>query len=292
MGVGVDSFLIEPHWLEVVHRDLPIENLPSQWGGRTLMQISDIHVGFQVSDDYLLRSFERVAEYEPDVVVMTGDFVTTDRNDVLPREQVERIYSQFPKGRIATLGAYGNHDYGRTWRDVEIADELAGMLSRTPIRLLRNEFAEIEGLQILGLEDYWSRRCHCEMAAENLTESTARLVLCHNPDTVDHHLFQGYRGWILSGHTHGGQCKPPFLPPPILPVRNRRYTAGEFDLYDGRWLYINRGLGLSKIPARFNVRPEVTLFRLTAGDKAMFRPQPSTPPEVARRESQRVFRAG
>ena len=71
------------------------------------------------------------------------------------------------------------------------------------------------------------------------------------------------RGWILSGHTHGGQCKPPFLPPPIIPVKNKRYTAGEFDLGDGRPLYINRGLG-HLIRARFNARPEVTVFRLRA----------------------------
>ena len=56
-------------------------------------------------------------------------------------------------------------------------------------------------------------------------------------------------------------ARPPFLPPPLLPVKNRRYTAGEFALDGGRRLYINRGLGhLMKV--RFNVRPEVTLFHL------------------------------
>jgi predicted MPP superfamily phosphohydrolase len=68
-------------------------------------------------------------------------------------------------------------------------------------------------------------------------------------------------GWILSGHTHGGQCKPPFLTPPLLPVRNRRYTAGEFALDGGRRLYISRGVGHLR-QVRFNVRPEVTVFEL------------------------------
>jgi predicted MPP superfamily phosphohydrolase len=78
---------------------------------------------------------------------------------------------------------------------------------------------------------------------------------------MDEHVWNGYRGWILSGHTHGGQCKPPFFAPPVIPVRNRRYTAGAFDLYDGRWLYINRGLGyLHRV--RFNARPEITVFTL------------------------------
>jgi predicted MPP superfamily phosphohydrolase len=65
----------------------------------------------------------------------------------------------------------------------------------------------------------------------------------------------------LSGHTHGGQIKPPFLDPPIIPVRNKRYTAGKFDLGDGRFMYINRGLGYLR-RVRFNARPEITVFTL------------------------------
>ena len=64
-------------------------------------------------------------------------------------------------------------------------------------------------------------------------------------------------------HTHGGQCKAPFLAPPILPVRNKRYSAGEFDVGQGRRMYINRGIGHS-IPVRFNARPEITVFTLAS----------------------------
>jgi hypothetical protein len=96
-----------------------------------------------------------------------------------------------------------------------------------------------------------------------LNPAEAALVLCHNPDAADEPVWAGYRGWILAGHTHGGQCKPPFLPPPLLPVKNRRYTCGAFDLGDGRNLYISRGLGYLR-RVRFGVRPEITLFRLVA----------------------------
>ena len=67
---------------------------------------------------------------------------------------------------------------------------------------------------------------------------------------------------MLAGHTHGGQVKPPFLTPPILPVKNKRYTAGTFDVGPGRTMYINRGLGFL-VQVRFDVRPELTLFTLT-----------------------------
>jgi len=91
--------------------------------------------------------------------------------------------------------------------------------------------------------------------------SLANVVLCHNPDVCDLNVWNGYKGWILSRHTHGGQCKPPFLKPPLLPVRNKNYAAGEVDLQDGRRLYINRALG-HLWQVRFNVRPEITIFTL------------------------------
>jgi predicted MPP superfamily phosphohydrolase len=87
------------------------------------------------------------------------------------------------------------------------------------------------------------------------------LALVHNPDTADRPVWGNYKGWILCGHTHGGQCKPPFLPPPLLPVSNRLYQAGEYALAGGRRMYINRGLG-HLLQARFHVRPEVTIFSL------------------------------
>ncbi len=92
-GVIVDTFWIEPHWLHVVRRDLPIRNLPPQWQGRTLMQICDIHVGRQVSDDYLIRSFQLAASFAPHVVVMPGDFVSCSRDGTLPAEQAKNVYS-------------------------------------------------------------------------------------------------------------------------------------------------------------------------------------------------------
>ena len=92
------------------------------------------------------------------------------------------------------------------------------------------------------------------------------MALSHNPDTADRPVWGGMRGWILAGHTHGGQCRPPFLPPPILPVRNKRYSSGAFDVGPGRTMYVNRGLGYM-LRVRFNARPELTLFTLTGGDR-------------------------
>ena len=116
-------------------------------------------------------------------------------------------------------------------------------------------------MQIVGFDDLWADQFRPGPALRRLDSRRAALVLSHNPDTVDLPVWEGYEGWILSGHTHGGQCKPPFLPPPLLPVRNRRYTAGEFALAGNRRLYVSRGVG-HLLQVRFNVRPEVAAFEL------------------------------
>ncbi|MCX6880478.1 MAG: hypothetical protein NTW21_42740 [Verrucomicrobia bacterium] len=102
-----------------------------------------------------------------------------------------------------------------------------------------------------------------EMAIRHLPEHLVGKKLVQLSDLhIGAQVEDGYMGWILAGHTHGGQCKPPFLPPPLLPVRNRRYVAGEYPLAGSRSLYVSRGVG-HLIQVRFNVRPEITLFQMT-----------------------------
>ena len=257
-GLGLYTWRIEPHWLELVFRRLPIRNLPRSLEGRSLVQISDVHVGARVDDEYVVETFRRVAALQPDIVVMTGDFVS-HHDGVF--DQVAAVYRHFPKGRLATIAVLGNHDYGPGWSHPELARVPIETVAPFGITILRNDIREVEGLQIVGLDDLWASQFRPELALGRLDPRRAALVLSHNPDTVDLPGWNGYEGWVLSGHTHGGQCKPPFLPAPLLPVRNRRYTAAEFAVSGTRRLYISRGVG-HLLKVRFNVRPEVTVFAL------------------------------
>ena len=260
-GIGFYTWRIEPRWLEIVRRPLVVRALPSHLAGRTLVQLSDIHVGPNVDDDYVVATFRRVAALRPDIVAITGDLISHHDGCLA---QMRSVYRHFPNGRLATIGALGNHDYGPAWSHPEIAQQVVEIATACGITVLRNQVHDVEGLQIAGLDDMWAKRFEPRLALNALDSRRAAIVLSHNPDTVDLPGWDGYEGWILSGHTHGGQCKPPFLPPPLLPVRNRRYTSGEFDLSGKRTLYINRGVG-HLLQARFNVRPEVTLFELRRG---------------------------
>jgi uncharacterized protein len=257
-GAGLYTWRFEPHWLEVVRRPLPIAELPDSLAGRTLVQLSDIHVGLRVDDDYVLETFDRVTALRPDIVVLSGDSMSY-HPEIL--DQMEPVYRRFPHGSLATLATLGNHDYGPDWAHPEIAQGVAALLERAGLRVLRNETVDVAGLRVAGLDDLWAKQFRPEAPLRAIAAGGPAIVVSHNPDTVDLPVWGGYDGWILSGHTHGGQCKPPFLPPPLLPVRNRRYTAGEFALSGGRKLYVSRGVG-HLLRVRFNVRPEVTEFVL------------------------------
>jgi predicted MPP superfamily phosphohydrolase len=259
-GLGFYTWRVEPHWLEFVYRSLPIRGLPPSMVGRTLVQLSDIHVGGRVDDEYVIEAFSRVAALRPDIVVATGDLVSYHPAIF---EQMESVYRHFPRGRLATLAILGNHDYGPEWSHPEIAAQVVDTVAAFGITVLRNQIHEVEGLRIIGLDDLWAKRFDTRQVVPILKSVGPALVLSHNPDTVDLPVWDCYEGWILSGHTHGGQCKPPFLRPPLLPCSNQRYTAGEFDIGAGRHLYISRGVG-HLLHVRFNVRPEVTVFESQA----------------------------
>ena len=282
-AVGLYAWQVEPHWLELVRRPMPLPGLPPDLVGRTLLHLSDLHVGPRVDSAYLIRSLHEAGDLEPDYVAITGDFVSWE--SAKGTRELSRVLRALPKGKLGTVASLGNHDYGPAWSELAVADRVTAVVADAGVTVLRNESAIIGGLQFAGLADYWSPEFFAEprpitellsqppgsSPATHLATPAAALgaldrarptvVLCHNPDAVDEPIWGDLQAWVLAGHTHGGQCKPPFLPPPILPVRNKRYTAGTFDIAPGRTLYINRGLGYL-IQVRFNVRPEMTLFTL------------------------------
>jgi uncharacterized protein len=286
-GVAVDSFIIEPHRFELVRRIMPIENRPASLVGRTLLHISDIHVGPRVSSEYLIRAFTFAQSVAPDFVAFTGDFISyRSAGEYL---ELARVLRSFPRGRLGTVASLGNHDYGPGWRRMDVADQVTRVAADLGIQVLRNRVLMVGGVQFAGLADFWSPEFgpaqgvqspglftpdssrhagsrftgDARLAIASIDRAQPTVILSHNPDAQDEPLWDGVRGWVLAGHTHGGQVKPPFLPPPILPVRNKLYTAGTFDVGPGRTLYINRGLG-HLLKVRFNCRPELTLFTLAA----------------------------
>jgi len=238
---------------------MPIQQLPDHLVGKTLMQISDVHIGNRFDFQYIIEAFQEAQFLQPDFVVYTGDYVSYLNSKQF--DQLAIVLEHCVKGTLGTVGILGNHDYGKNWAEPKVARRIVGILENAGINVLRNQQKEVAGLNLIGFDDFWAINFHPEKVMGNYDNNKANLLLCHNPDVCDLDVWNGYEGWILSGHTHGGQCKPPFLNPPVLPVKNKRYSAGEIDLEDGRTLYINRAIG-HLWQVRFNVRPEITLFEL------------------------------
>jgi uncharacterized protein len=264
-GVVGYTLFVEPHWIDVVERPLPVRFLPPALIGRRLVHLSDLHVGPRVDSGYLVRALGSVEALEPDLIAITGDLISYEPPG--PFAELRRVLAALPRPALGSVAILGNHDYGVNWAQPEVAERVAGELERAGVRVLRNQVAEVAGLRIVGVDDLWAFRFAPRVALLGFPRDVPAIALCHNPDGVDDREgWKGFEGWVLAGHTHGGQCKPPFLPPPMLPVKNRRYTAGEIDAGGGRTLYISRGLG-HLIQARFNVRPEITVFTLTAAEQ-------------------------
>lgn len=266
-GVGAAGVLtagygrfVEPFWVELVKRPLSLPNLPAHLHGKTVMQISDIHAGDNISRDYLVRELQQAAALQPDIVVYTGDFVSYE--SAAQYDQLNSVIKHAPLGKLGTFGVLGNHDYGPAWQDAQVGANVVDTVSKVGITILQNDVVQLDGLQIGGIDDFWGPNFAPQQTISQLRDNAAAIVLCHNPDVCDlPRVWEGVQGWVLSGHTHGGQVRPPFFKAPVVPVRNKSYTAGAYRLANGRNLYINRALG-HYIPLRFNVRPEITLFTL------------------------------
>ncbi len=259
LGSYVYARRIEPHWVEITHRPMPLKNLPPSLVGKRLVQISDLHVGPVVDNAYLrgvLRSLEDLAA---DYLVITGDLMSSRR-----AESIDLVIDTLRDSPVVDLPAFailGNHDYSDSFRNEAVADELVARVRNVGVTVLRNESIEIDGLQIAGCDDWWARRANLYDTLGGVDHARPTVCLAHNPDVVDFPEWSTFRGWILSGHTHGGQCRFPIIGAPILPIRNKAYARGHVALNGGRNLYVNRGLGYTR-RIRFGVRPEVTVFTL------------------------------
>jgi uncharacterized protein len=259
-GVAADALLIEPGWVKLTRPTISLPTLPPAWDGVRIAQLSDIHVGRLVSLEDARDAVDLANSLEPDVIVLTGDYVS--RADAITRALVEVFRNlRAPEGVFAVLG---NHDY---WihRDQMIRTiEQAGIdMLVNEHRILRRGRAE---LCLAGVDDYWSEDPGPDLAAAlaGVPESACRILLAHNPDYVEDLTGTPRVDLALSGHTHGGQVNLPLLGPPVLPIRHRKYAAG---LVAGPHcpVYVSRGLGMVEVPVRLNCRPELPLLTLRRG---------------------------
>ncbi len=264
---------VEPTWLEVNLHEVPIADLSHSFSGLRILQMSDFHCGPRVTPTYLGEAVDLALAQEPDVVVLTGDFIHKGYRHV---ETVARILGRLrsPLGVYAVLG---NHDFSvrnalGIRRHPHLHRAVAGALKSQGIRVLHNETVTLvrpgsglsrARLHLTGVADLWSRVCDLNRAFDGLCSTVPRVLLAHNPSTIDR--LDGRRcDLMLSGHTHGGQIDLPGLGRLALGAKGRRFAAGLYQ-HGKTILYVNKGVGFG-LPLRYRVRPEVAVLVLRPGN--------------------------
>lgn len=262
-ALAADTAWYEPQALQVENNLLST----GQAGGRVrLVQVSDLHLSS--FNRYFAKVARQVADLQPDLILLTGDYLEEERN-------IRGVLS-FLRELKAPHGIYavqGNWEY---WSRLE-GENLRRHFAGVGVKLLINERADLEinghALSILGL-DYPSSTDHLHRLQQDIDPRRFNLLLSHVPAFAHEQLNEHIR-LILSGHTHGGQVRLPYLPPFYLPRYSGRFVSGFYQVSQHRIpLYVSRGVGTSVLPLRFLCRPEVTVFDL-GGESLTMLPESS-----------------
>ena len=241
----------------IVSIEVPLANLPPALHGFLIAQISDVHVGSQIKQQYVDAIVDAVNGLDADLIAVTGDLVDGSVLD-LSRHIA-------PLGRLSsrhgTFLVTGNHEYysgERAW---------TAEFTRLGLRVLLNEHVVVRHggapLVVAGVTDYSAHHFNPEQRSDPVaalfgapTDAAARILLAHQPRSASAAATAGF-DLQLSGHTHGGQ----FWPWNLFVRFQQPFTAGLHRL-NNLWIYISRGTGYWGPPNRFGAPSEITLLKL------------------------------
>lgn len=255
--------LHEPYEIAVTQLDIRLKRLPPALDGLRVAQLSDIHFNSYLLDHHLVHSVELVNSLKPDLVMLTGDFVTAGFHG----NRRARAEHAWPCGEIlqrikAPLGCFavlGNHDYDT---NAEIVTE--ALNATRNIEVLRNRAAEIwkngARLWVVGVDNVTKGRARPDEALRSVPVGECKLVAVHEPDFADA-MVKYPVDLQLSGHSHGGQILFPLVGALYFPPGARKYSRGHFQIGELQ-LYTNSGIGVIGVPMRFLCPPEISLFTL------------------------------
>jgi len=256
---GSYSVFVERNIVLVNRYTIPLKDLPPSFHGFTIAHLTDLHLGFLVSPAFIERVVAKTNALRPDAIVCTGDYVHKKE----AKKEIEQVWPLLTtlQARYGVFSVLGNHDH---WADTERSLywlERSGQNLRHQCKVITKGK---ERIVLGGAGDYWQDQLKIDQAFASSDEHDCRILLAHNPDSVDTH-FKTPISLVLSGHTHGGQVVLPFVGPPLLPVNNKKYSSGLIRT-DKTQLFISRGIGWTIYPVRFNCYPEIALLELLHPD--------------------------
>jgi predicted MPP superfamily phosphohydrolase len=261
--------IFEPNRPRLVSIEVPLARLHESWDGFRIAQLSDLHYDDYFSVVPLRKAIVMVNDLQPDLIVLTGDFVTSPLRERRRRSMPEPrgaakaiepcalLLTQL-RAKSGVVAVLGNHD-------VDTAPgHINSVLESHGIPVLKNRSLPLERqgnrLWLAGVDDVLRGKPDLGLALKGISASERVVLLAHEPDWADYDA-RYHVDLQLSGHSHGGQIRIPFIGAPYLPELARKYPWGLRRI-GPLTLYTNCGIGTIRIPMRLNCPPEITLFTL------------------------------
>jgi hypothetical protein len=262
-GFTLYSGEIARHEIDIVQRPIAIKNLPAPFHGYRIAQVSDIHLDEYTEPFFLERIVHHVNALAPDLVLLTGDFITRGAFTFLAGNHAINRCAEILTTLTAPLryAILGNHDVA--FNGPLVTEALTA--HRTPV--LINQYLPIERngarFWLCGVEDPATSSPDLDLTIPVKPDGPV-LLMAHEPDFADR-VVEHPRGHLvdlmLAGHSHGGQIRLPFLGPLVLPPMGLKYPEGHYR-FNQMQLYVNRGIGTVGLPFRLNCPPEITVITL------------------------------
>jgi predicted MPP superfamily phosphohydrolase len=250
------AFRPKPSDVQIAYHDVPVPGLPRTFDGYRILHLSDLHAGGLVSLHATAERLRPAASLDPDLIAVTGDFAS----GMAGRIDAAAALLGGMSAKDGVVAVLGNHDH---WMGEE---RVIDALSKAGLKLLLNGSLAIprdgEALYLVGVKDAsYTKRDDLSAALRGVPDGVPVILLSHSPEIMDQPL-SARASLILSGHTHGGQVVLPYVGPIHVPSEVPRRLASGLHQLDGRWLFVNRGLGEIFPPVRINCPPEMALLTL------------------------------
>ena len=251
---------VEPRILVTEHVAVQSSRIPAALDGVRIGLLSDFHLGNGVDEARIEQSVAQLNALKPDIALLGGDYVHRWGLGAKAAHALRDLYA--PLGVFAVLG---NHDYWNNPRQLSQTMSAEFAQAKFPFKLMRNESYQLNinntALHIVGVDNVTVNRHDFAKAVQGVPKNEAAVLLVHEPDIADEAAAAHPFALQVSGHSHGGQVRIPFVHPWWTPTFARKYIAGLF-IVNEMQLYVTRGIGMSWMPMRFLCPPEVTLMTL------------------------------
>ncbi|WP_100011199.1 metallophosphoesterase [Lentibacillus sediminis] len=250
---------MEPAMLSINEQEILSGRIPAAFQNYRIVQFSDTHIGFHYTLEQFRGLIAKINELEPDLLLFTGDLVDEPHIYNWNQNIVEHLSAL--KAKDGKYWIYGNHDHGGYGTDI-----LLDVMEEGGFNLLRNSHTTIqknrERIVLAGIDDLMLGRPDLRETLANANPDLFTILLAHEPDFAD--IAKDYPVDVqLSGHSHGGQVRFPFIGHLYTPVYAEKYVQGKYVLNDGNFtVHVNSGIGTTRLPYRFLCRPEIHVYTL------------------------------